>query len=270
MDSDGSCSKKGNAEFSVKNEILANDFTEVCRSLGIYCRVVKEDKGKIFKKFPNGEKYEIHDLKYRVYIRTNKHIFKLKRKLDKFIGGKDTNKVSIVSIDYIGDINASCIGVDNNDKLYLTKDYIVTHNSVVMTSYLQRIMYTVRNAKCTVLGFSAVPDLKAIVDYMNESITNLNPALRINANNLDLNAGITLGLKRTAQERLDYTDLTFVNLEAGSKKGAQKPAASTPDAFLFDEIGKGECIKPWDAAKPSFSRINNFVMNPPRENSRML
>ena len=125
--------------------------------------------------------------------------------------------------------------------------------SVVMTSYLQKVLYTVRNAKCTVLGFSAIPDLKAIVDYMNESITNMNPALRINANNLDLNAGITLGLKRTAQERLDYTDLTFVNLESGSKKGAQKPAASTPDAFLFDEIGKGECIKPWDAAKPSFA-----------------
>ena len=125
--------------------------------------------------------------------------------------------------------------------------------SVVMTSYLQRILYTVRNAKCTVLGFSEVPDLKAIVDYMNESITNLNPALRINANNLDLKQGITLGLKKTAQERLDYSDLTFVNLEAGSKKGTQKPAASTPDAFIFDEIGKGECIKPWDAAKPSFA-----------------
>lgn len=129
--------------------------------------------------------------------------------------------------------------------------------SVVMTSYLQRILYTVRNAKCTVLGFSAIPDLKAIVDYMNESITNLNPALRVNANNLDLNQGITLGLKKTAQERLDYTDLTFVNLEAGSKKGAQKPAASTPDAFVFDEIGKGECIKPWDAAKPSFADSEN-------------
>lgn len=125
--------------------------------------------------------------------------------------------------------------------------------SVVMTSYLQRILYTVRNAKCTVLGFSEVPDLKAIVDYMNESITNLNPALRINANNLDLKQGITLGLKKTAQERLDYSDLTFVNLEAGSKKGTQKPAASTPDAFIFDEIGKGQCIKPWDAAKPSFA-----------------
>ena len=125
--------------------------------------------------------------------------------------------------------------------------------SVVMTSYLQRILYTVRNAKCTVLGFSEVPDLKAIVDYMNESITNLNPALKINANNLDLKNGITLGLKKTAQERLDFSDLTFVNLEAGSKKGTQKPAASTPDAFIFDEIAKGECIAPWEAAKPSFA-----------------
>ena len=125
--------------------------------------------------------------------------------------------------------------------------------SVTMTSYLQRILYTVRNAKCTVLGFSEVPDLKAIVDYMNESITNLNPALRINANNLNLKEGITLGLKKTQQDRLDFSDLTFVNLEAGSKKGSQKPAASTPDAFVFDEIAKGECIKPFVAAKPSFA-----------------
>ena len=258
MDSDGSCSKKGNAEFSVKNEKLANDFVEICRSLGIYCRIVKEDKGIITKNFPNGKEYDIHSLKFRVYIRTNKPIFKLSRKLNKLLGGKDTSKVSIVSLDYIGNYNASCIGVDNNDKLYLTKDYIVTHNSVVMASYLMRTLYTVRNAKCTVLGFTFNPDLKAITDYMQESITNMVPAFKINVNNNDTEKQILLGLKaKNGTDRYDYSTLTITNLEDGSKKGGQKSAGPTPDAWAMDEIAKGDCITVYNAAKPSFAGGEN-------------
>ena len=125
--------------------------------------------------------------------------------------------------------------------------------SVCATSYLMFKLYTILNASCKAVGFTREPDLESIVTYMNVANTNMHPALNINANNMDFDSGVKLGVKRTAQERLDYAELSFVNLEGGTKKSAtQKTAGGTPNGFLFDEIGKGSCIKPWLSAIPSF------------------
>ena len=130
--------------------------------------------------------------------------------------------------------------------------------SVVMASYLMRTLYTVRNAKCTVLGFTFNPDLKAITDYMQESITNMVPAFKINVNNNDTEKQILLGLKaKNGTDRYDYSTLTITNLEDGSKKGGQKSAGPTPDAWAMDEIAKGDCITVYNAAKPSFAGGEN-------------
>ena len=130
--------------------------------------------------------------------------------------------------------------------------------SVVMASYLMRTLYTVRNAKCTVLGFTFNPDLKAITDYMQESITNMVPAFKINVNNNDTEKQILLGLKaKNGTDRYDYSTLSITNLEDGSKKGGQKSAGPTPDAWAMDEIAKGDCITVYNAAKPSFAGGEN-------------
>ena len=130
--------------------------------------------------------------------------------------------------------------------------------SVVMASYLMRTLYTVRNAKCTVLGFTFNPDLKAITDYMQEYITNMVPAFKINVNNNDTEKQILLGLKaKNGTDRYDYSTLSITNLEDGSKKGGQKSAGPTPDAWAMDEIAKGDCITVYNAAKPSFAGGEN-------------
>lgn len=125
--------------------------------------------------------------------------------------------------------------------------------TTVTSSYIMHKLYTILNASCKAVGFTREPDLDAIISYINVANTNMHPALNINANNMDFDAGVKLGVKRTAQERLDYANLSFVNLEGGTKKSAtQKTAGGTPNGFLFDEIGKGACIKPWLSAVPSF------------------
>lgn len=124
-----------------------------------------------------------------------------------------------------------------------------------MTSRLMFTMWTVKNAQGTVQGFSKDPDLKALIKYAGDHIQNVCPALRIPANSIDIDDGIILGLKgKKAQNRYDFADLTILNLEGGNtKKGSQKTAGATPDAFLLDEAGKGACIAPWKAALPSFA-----------------
>lgn len=135
--------------------------------------------------------------------------------------------------------------------LYGTRRYA---KSVGMASKLLHGMYTIKNAQGTIQGFSKVPDLEALVSYASAAIQNMYPALAIPANNLTIDDGITLGIKgKKVQDRYDFANLTIINLEGGNtKKGGQKTAGSTPDIFLLDEAGKGKCLVPWNAAKPSF------------------
>lgn len=127
--------------------------------------------------------------------------------------------------------------------------------SVGMCSRLLHGLWTIDNAQGTVQGFSKIPDLLAIVNYANDAIQAMYPALKVKANTIDVDSGINLGIKgKKAQDIYKFADLTIVNLEGGTtKKGGQKTAAFTPDIFLLDEAGKGKCITPWMAAKPSFA-----------------
>lgn len=118
--------------------------------------------------------------------------------------------------------------------LYGTRRY---SKSSGMSSRLLYGLWTIKNANATVQGFSKVPDLEALINYSSDAISEMYPALRIPANSLTLDDGIVLGLKdKKAQERLDFSKLSIVNLEGGNtKKGSQKTAGSTPDIFLLDE-----------------------------------
>lgn len=131
--------------------------------------------------------------------------------------------------------------------------------SAGMTSRLLHGLWTIRNAKGTVQGFSKVPDLEAILTYANDAIQNMFPALKIPANSITMADGVVLGLKgKKVQDRYDFAHLAIVNLEGGNTMvGGQKTAGATPDIFLLDEAGKGDCIKPWKAAKPSFAGGKN-------------
>mgnify|MGYP001397557219 CR=1 FL=1 len=127
--------------------------------------------------------------------------------------------------------------------------------SVIMSSNITHGMYTIENCKGSIQGFSA-PDLSQLRNYMEECITSLPQALKVNIlrNN---DKSFELGLKRTQQDEYKLAELAILNLEAGSKIGSQKTAGGTPDISVFDESGKGEIQKPWNAAKPSFEGGKN-------------
>lgn len=131
--------------------------------------------------------------------------------------------------------------------------------SAGMTSKLLHGLWTINNAQGTIQGFSKVPDLLALINYSNDAILNMFPALKVNANSIDIDRGISLGIKgKRAQDIYKFGELTVVNLEGGTtKRGSQKAAAFTPDIFLLDEAGKGKCIPIWKAAMPSFAGGEN-------------
>lgn len=138
MDTDGYISKDGGMSFVNTSKQLIDDFVEVLRSLGILCSVSKRAPGKggthnwraIF-----GTKFS-----YVVYIKGNPDIFHLSRKRNRIKKNrKFSNKVAITNIEYLGEQEKQrCIFVSNENHLYLTRDYIPTHNSFKGGSMLVR------------------------------------------------------------------------------------------------------------------------------------
>lgn len=117
MDS-GGCVRRGNScSYTVFNEGFAADVMEVARSLGWYCTVTKFFKSGVDR--------------YRVVINSGDvcpFTVDDKKKMWSPRTSQPPRR-SIVSVERIEDGPGICIKVDAEDELYVTKDYIVTHNT---------------------------------------------------------------------------------------------------------------------------------------------
>lgn len=128
MDSDGHIGKT-HIEFTSSIPTLANDFIKLCRVMGIRINITT----RIPHYRKNGEKV-YGKLNYRFSVKPVFNIFKLSRKSDQFskLGNYSNGthrKVSIKNVEPVSIMSSTCIAVDNNDKLFIAGDYIVTHNS---------------------------------------------------------------------------------------------------------------------------------------------
>lgn len=138
MDTDGYISKDGSMSFVNTSKQLIDDFVEVLRSLGLICTVSKRAPGS--GGTYNGRKIFGTKFSYVVYIKGNPDIFYLSRKRNRIkLNRKFSNKVAITDIKYLGEQEQQrCILVDNPNHLYITRDYIPTHNSFKGASMLVR------------------------------------------------------------------------------------------------------------------------------------
>lgn len=130
LDTDGTCSKNGRISFCSTSYQLARDVQELVWSIG--------GCAKISTRHP---KYTYRDLKLsgriafevQISVSNPKDLFLLERKQQRCqeIHGKGrvVLRRRIKSIVYKGKEEAQCIVVDHPDHLYITDDYIVTHNS---------------------------------------------------------------------------------------------------------------------------------------------
>lgn len=131
MDSDGTVKKKtGEACFYTVSGKLANDVCEIVRSLGGRARIGIRDRiGNVNE---NNEKNIItRNVCYYVNVSfvNNINPFYIGRK-SKYYKRKYVHEIGIKSIEYVGKKEVQCIMVDNDEHLYLTDDFIVTHNTI--------------------------------------------------------------------------------------------------------------------------------------------
>ena len=120
MDTDGYITKtKNKTSFSTSSERLAKDIQSLVNSLGGIAR------------FHQYERKDKETIDYVVTVVTKENPFHLSRRKKLY---NPTFKKSLVrrimSIEYVGNCDATCISVDSPDHSYLcTKNYIVTHNT---------------------------------------------------------------------------------------------------------------------------------------------
>ena len=114
FDTNGCVNEKGQIEFTLFSKQLTEDIAFIARSLGCFCYKISELKSS-------------YKDKYQLTITPNKelnlyHSKKVLHCVDRIIK----------SIEYIGKKEMQCITVSNQDGLYLTNNFIITHNSTVL------------------------------------------------------------------------------------------------------------------------------------------
>lgn len=135
MDSDGCANKNGSCEFASKSRVLAEQVQWLVRSLGGFASLAAYDSGYYSEKY---QKYIDCDKRYRVTIslcNPSIPLFRMKRKQDKVnYRTKYADSLFISNVEYVREDDAQCIMVDSEEHLYLTEDFIVTHNTSFTTA----------------------------------------------------------------------------------------------------------------------------------------
>lgn len=133
MDTDGTIDSRGHLSYTTVSKNLAENVKFIINSLGGLATI---RKGRAGYRNSQGEYVRCNDA-YNIYIRIPdaERLFKVQRKKDRckpYNSGISINARRIVGYERIGIKECCCIAVTNPDSLFLTRDFIVTHNSYAL------------------------------------------------------------------------------------------------------------------------------------------
>lgn len=174
---------------------------------------------------------------------------------------KTHNRLRISDIDYYGKYKATCIEVDNKSHQFLTTNFVVSHNTTIMSSLLQMNATMTIGLSHSVVGFSD-SDLSNIGEYCEYGLDHVHPFFRINRTKTDWSSGVTLGKRMSNGVRDIHAIISIANINMGRKTSTQKTAGLTPATAIFDEVGKGPIKKPYTAAMPSYDTPYGWRLSP--------
>lgn len=140
MDTDGTPISGGGAEYSTSSGDLKDAMVFLVQSLGGTARVKLREKPKYSSK--NGLKTGRPNWRVNIKLPANMPVFLVKRKADKHQRPTKYPPMRYIkNIEKIGKEKTICISVDSADHLYVTDNFIVTHNTV------QALLCAYRNPK---------------------------------------------------------------------------------------------------------------------------
>lgn len=169
---------------------------------------------------------------------------------NKLILSRNRKELKIRSISIYGREHATCITVDNDSHLFLTTNYIVTHNTAIMSSLLARNATMTYNLTHNVIGASK-EDLANMGEYLEFGLDNLPPYLIINRTGNDWTKEVVLGTRNINNQRDVHARIRITNVDDGKTRGSLKTAGGTPYTSIYDEVGKFPVLGAWLAGRPA-------------------
>lgn len=164
LDTDGSASE-GSIEFSSTSETLAKQVQELVWSIGGICKITQRQTYFTHKGVKKPGR-----VSYRLSIRYQypESLFHVSRKRANVSNDsqycRHGIKLAITDIKYIGKEETKCISILSEKKLYLTDNYIVTHNTILSISLAEML-----DADTIIV----VCPKKAVNDVWDETITRI-------------------------------------------------------------------------------------------------
>lgn len=128
MDTDGSATEHY-CVFATISRKLADDVCELVHSLGGYASINERKSG-----YKKDGKYVKCNNYYELIIefpQGHEEIFYLDRKINKYNPKRKQLKRFITDIQYVGEEDCKCIYIDDKSHLYITDNYIITHNTTL-------------------------------------------------------------------------------------------------------------------------------------------
>lgn len=228
MDTDGTVTQgKSYSSFCSTSERLADAVVELVRSLG----------GRASKSRSENN----HSGYYRVSMRFSDYKpFRLKRKVDKCGLSKQTFE-TITNIELVGNKLGRCIKVKNEDGLYVTDDYILTHNTSRTKLFLA---YAIAND--TDISRKYIRVLCADFENSKQIITDIYNML-ISPRMKELYADIFQKSDKKREETMkSFTTSTGIKISSGtvgqSQRGALQEEAR-PDLIWFEDIESRKTLR---------------------------
>ena len=128
LDSDGTSSS--GIQFSTTSEILANNVRNLVFSLGGIAKIYNK---KTSYHYCGEKKVGLNSYIVNISYPFPKECFRLSRKKDNlpevYSNGRIILESEIISIEEAGEEESQCISLDSKDSLYVTDEYVVTHNT---------------------------------------------------------------------------------------------------------------------------------------------
>lgn len=135
MDTDGTVGQNGDVQYCTTSKQLALDMQYLIRSIGGLCKISTKQPYFTYKgEYKKGKLAYILSIRYK----NAKQLFTLKRKQDRINENyqyKNCLRRRIVDIQEHGYAECACISIKDENKLYITNDFIVTHNTFISIGY---------------------------------------------------------------------------------------------------------------------------------------
>jgi replicative DNA helicase len=135
LDADGWVERTGSVRFATSSERLADDVVELARSLGGWA--TKKTKQAVYT-YNCERRQGLQSFVVNIAHPAPRSLFTLPQKRDRAHAARARRKMPVfVSIEPVRQTEARCIAVTHPSQLYITDDYVVTHNTALALNMAQ-------------------------------------------------------------------------------------------------------------------------------------